>query len=181
MKVFYRWTAISFLLILALFSIFSDQMVEAKVQKLVSTKIHINATPEVIFEAIRQYRDSAEHHRQLMSCDGRFATLKEEAFDVPIYGKVECLWQEQEFPFERIDYTLLSSDKFKSAFGSWILTPSADKKSTTLELKSFLDVGLHLPFADELTKMRVSHENKVRLEYIKNTAEIIAKSNFAHK
>jgi hypothetical protein len=99
------------------------------------------------------------------------ATIKENMEGVPIYGKVECVWQETEVPYERIDYKMLSSDKFKWGYGTWILTPSADKKSTTLELRSFLDTGLRIPFAGEITKMGASKDSKVRLERIKKISE----------
>jgi len=66
---------------------------------------------------------------------------------------------------------------FKSGFGSWILTPSTDQKSTTLKLKSFLDSGLHIPFAGEITKMGASKDAKIRLQHIKEVAELAVRKS----
>lgn len=140
---------------------------------MVSEKIVINATPEQIFEAIRKCRDSGDHKRQLQSYDGTVAVVKEELEGVPVYGKVECVWQETENPFTRIDFKMLSSTKFKASHGAWVLTPSADGKSTTLELQAHMDAGLSVPFASEITKMSTSRDSKARLEIIKKVAEAL--------
>jgi hypothetical protein len=163
-------------------ALFANQASLAKTQKPISSTIQINASPEAVFDAIQKLRDCAEMHRKLMSYDGKVATIKENLEGVPIYGKVECMWQEKETSCERIDYTMLSSTKFKSGFGSWILTPSADKRSTKLELQSFLDSGLRIPFAGEITKMGAVKDAKVRLQHIKDAAEAMAggKAESAH-
>ena len=94
---------------------------------------------------------------------------------MPIYGKVECVWQETEDPYKRIDYKMLSSTKFKEGFGSWIFTPSADGKQTTLEFNSYTDSGLMVPFGGELTKMESMKTSKTRLAHIKEVAEDMEK------
>jgi hypothetical protein len=146
----------------------------AKAQKPLTASIQIGAPPQAVFEANRNSRDSVAMHRKLLSYDSKAARIKENLEGVPVYGKVECLWEETEYPFEKISYKMLSSDKFKSGSGTWILTASADKKSTNLELQSFLDTGLHIPFATEITKMAASKDNKVRLQHIKEAAEALA-------
>jgi hypothetical protein len=143
----------------------------AKPQKPLSASIQISAPPEAVFQAIQKTRDSQAMHRKLLSYDGKVAKIKENLEGVPIYGKVECVWEETELPYERIDYKMLSSDKFKSGSGSWIITPSSDHKSSNLELQSFLDTGLRIPFAGEITKMGAAKDNKVRLQHIKDAAE----------
>jgi hypothetical protein len=149
--------------------------VVAKEHKTVGSKIVIAATPEVVFEAVRKQRDSLEQHRTLEKFDGKVAVIKEKLENVPIYGKVDCVWEETEDPYKRIDYKMLSSTKFKEGFGSWILTPSADGKSTTLEFTSYTDSGLMLPFGAELTKMESMKTSKLRLEHIKQVAEDLEK------
>ncbi|PWU00065.1 MAG: hypothetical protein C5B53_04600 [Candidatus Melainabacteria bacterium] len=170
-------------IVLAMFVLFASNQAEAgKPAKPLSASVEIAAPPEAVFEAIQKTRDSTLMHRKLLSYDGKVAKIKENLEDVPIYGKVECIWEETETPFERIEYKMLSSDKFKSGSGTWILTPSADHKSTNLELQSFLDTGLHVPFAGEITKMGAAKDNKVRLKRIKEVAEgLETKTETKHK
>ncbi|MES6523952.1 SRPBCC family protein, partial [Cutibacterium acnes] len=137
--------------------------------------ITIAATPEVVFEAIRKQRNSTEQHRSLEKFDGKVAVIKEHLENVPIYGKVDCVWEETEQPYKRIDYKMVSSTKFKEGFGSWILTPSADGKTTTLEFDSYTDSGLMVPFGGELTKMESMKTSKARLAHIKQVAEDMQK------
>jgi hypothetical protein len=143
----------------------------AKRQKPLVASIQIKAPPEAVFKAIQMMRQSQAMHRKLLSYDGKVAKIKENLEGVPIYGSVECVWEELEIPFERINYKMVSSDKFKSGSGCWLIMPTSDKTMTTLELDSFLDTGLHIPFASELTKMSAAKDNKVRLEHIKDIAE----------
>ena len=142
---------------------------------MISEKIQIKAPPELIFEAIRQQRSCKEKHRVLQSYDGKIAVVKEEIHGVPVYGKVECVWQETEQEFSRIDFKMLSSTKFKESHGAFICQPAKDGKSTILELQAHMDAGLMVPFAAELTKASTSKDSKARLEEIKLAAEQMAK------
>lgn len=136
---------------------------------MVKEKIEIKATPETVFEAIRKLRN--ENLRKLESFDGGVAIIKEDMENVPVLGKVHCVWEERESPYERIDFKMLSSSKFKSSHGAYILTKGKDGKSTTLEIEAHMDAGLAIPFAAELTKQNTSKDTKVRLELIKKVAE----------
>lgn len=136
----------------------------------------VNASPEVVFEAIRQTRNNDFYRRKLQSYDGKVAIVKEELEGVPVHGKVSCVWQETEEPYKRIDFQMVSSDKFKASHGAWILTPSSAGKKTNLELQAHVDPGIMLPFAGEITKSTTSKDSKARLEYIKKTAEALVKA-----
>ncbi|MBX9569464.1 MAG: SRPBCC family protein [Candidatus Obscuribacterales bacterium] len=138
---------------------------------MVSEKIVIKAPPEVVFEAIRKQRTGADKNRTLQSFDGKTAVVKEELDGVPVFGKVECVWEEVEEPFTRVNFKMLSSSKFKESHGAYILVASNDGKSTTLELQAHMDAGLNIPFAAELTKQSTSKDSKLRLERIKKLAE----------
>ena len=138
---------------------------------MVTEKIIIKAPPEVVFEAIRKQRTGADKRRTLESYDGKVAVVKEELDGVPVYGKVQCVWQETEEPYLRIDFKMLSSSKFKESHGAFILTPSGDGRSTTLELQAHMDAGINVPFAAEMTKASTSKDSKLRLEQIKKLAE----------
>jgi uncharacterized protein YndB with AHSA1/START domain len=143
----------------------------AKAQKTIAESIEITAPPQTVFEAIRKQRNASEQHRSKVSFDGTKAVIDEKMEGVAIYGKVHCVWEETEHPFTRIDYHLVESDHFKSGFGSWILTPTNEGKGTSLEYDCFLDSGLIVPFAGEITKMAAKKDAKVRLEHIKSVAE----------
>ncbi|HEY9713713.1 MAG TPA: SRPBCC family protein [Chroococcales cyanobacterium] len=143
----------------------------AKDQQPIKESIVINAPPETVFNIIRKQRNSNEMHRHQKSFDGKVAVIDENMEGVTVYGKVHCVWQETEQPYTRIDFKMLESDKFKSGFGSWILTPSQDGNQTTLEFDNFLDSGLKIPFAGQITKMAAHGDAKKRLEHIKEVAE----------
>jgi len=143
----------------------------AKNKTYVTEKILINTPPEYVFEAVRKQRTDSKRGRSLISFDGKTAKIDDKMEGVAIYGKVHNVWEETEKPYEGLDYKLLSSDHFISADGHWILTPSADKKSTTLELQCLLDSGLKIPFADNITRMNLSKDSKERLKRLKEWAE----------
>lgn len=137
---------------------------------MIAEKIVINASREAVFEAIRRQRDG--NHRKLQSFDGRIAVIKENLEGVPVLGSVECIWQETEDPYNRIDFVMLSSTKFKESHGSFILSDS-QKNATTLELQVHMDTGIAIPFATEIAKASTTKDSKHRLERIKKVAEEI--------
>jgi hypothetical protein len=143
----------------------------AKNQNYVVEKIVIDTPPEYVFQAIRKQRDDTKRGRSTISFDGKVAKIDDKMEGVAIYGKVHSVWEEVEKPYDGLDYNMLSSDHFKSGNGHWILTPSADKKSTTLELQSLMDSGLKIPFADNFTRMNLSKDAKERLARLKKWAE----------
>jgi hypothetical protein len=142
----------------------------AKNQTYVTEKIVVDTPPEYVFEAIRKQRTDSKRGRSLISFDGKVAKIDDKMEGVAIYGKVHNVWEETEKP-EGMDYKLLSSDHFVSADGHWLVTPSADKKTTTLELQCLLNSGLKIPFADSITRMNLSKDSKERLERLKKWAE----------
>ncbi|MBU6455254.1 MAG: SRPBCC family protein [Cyanobacteria bacterium REEB67] len=146
----------------------------SKDQKPISESIEIKAPESAVFDAIRAQRNNEKSHRKQILAEGDIYRIDEKMEGVAIYGKVHCIWEEKEIPPHRIDYKMVESDKFKSGFGSWIMTPSADGKSTTLEFQSFMDTGLKVPFAGEITKMAAHGDAKARLERIKKLAEAAA-------
>lgn len=146
---------------------------------MVTEKIHIQACPELVFEAIRKCR--LAKNRKLESYDGKIAIVKEELENVPVFGKVDCTWEETEDPFNRIDFKLLRSSKFKASHGAFRLTASSDGQSTTLELEAHMDAGLAVPFAAEITKASTLKDSKARLEEIKKQAEADQKARLVEQ
>jgi hypothetical protein len=140
----------------------------------VTETVIVEASPEQVFEAVRKDRDCAELHRKLVSFDGTTAKIEDHFDHVPVYGQVNCVWQEVEHPYKSIDYTLLSSDHFISASGRWTLTAIENGKATKVEFLSSGDSGLRIPFGLEITRMNLSHDAKIRLARLKRNAERIA-------
>jgi uncharacterized protein YndB with AHSA1/START domain len=165
------------MILVLLFASQLNSVQASKTHRLITSNIVIDAPPKAVFESIRQARNSQVTHRKLESYDGQTAVITEDMQNVPVYGKVHCIWQEVEEPYSKISFRLLHSDKFKEGYGTWTLKPLAEGKSTELELSSYTDSGLSIPFAAEITKMESSKSAKVRLEHIKHEAELIAKQN----
>lgn len=143
----------------------------AKSQDTISESIKIEAPPEAVFEALRNYRTAAIDHRKLISFDGKNAIIEEELQAVPMYGKVHCLWLEKEIPYERIDYTLLKSNKLSSGSGSYIISNPEGHGASVLELVSQLQSQCHMPLAREISLAASRKDMRARLQYIKHLAE----------
>ncbi len=125
----------------------------------------------------KQFANSAttsnvgDRGRYTLSYDGKVAKIDDRMEGVAIYGKVHSVWEETEKPFDVIEYRMLSSDHFKSGHGHFWLQPTADKKTTTLELQCTMDSGLKVPFADSITHMSLAKDTKERLARLKKSAE----------
>jgi hypothetical protein len=138
--------------------------------KAVTESLKIDATPQAVFQAIQGYRTSSFHHRKLLSYDGKSALVDEQLEGVPVLGSVHCTWVEKEVPYQRIDYTMLKSDKFVSGSGSYVILAHGSD-SVTLELSSEVDSGVRIPFAKEIGSMAARKDMKLRLQQIKRLSE----------
>ncbi len=88
---------------------------------------------------------------------------------IPVIGSSVCVMSQHEVVNERIDYSLLHSDRFKAMEGSWVLTPYDQGRKTKLELSSHLDLGLPVPrsFMNGCTSKKIQK----RLSNVKHMAE----------
>ncbi|CAN5258430.1 hypothetical protein BH10CYA1_BH10CYA1_51360 [soil metagenome] len=136
----------------------------------VTETLKIDASPQAVFQAIQGYRTSTLHHRKLVSYDGKSAVVDEQLEGVPVLGNVHCTWVENEVPYQRIDYTMLKSDKFVSGSGSYVIVPSGSD-SVTLQLSTELDSGVKIPFAHEIGSLAARKDMKMRLQSIKHLSE----------
>jgi hypothetical protein len=134
-------------------------------------KTIVKAPPQEVFQVIQQLRGSHKLHRKVLSYDGKVAKFEENLEGVVIYGKVNNIWEEIEESPNHIQFKLVSSSKFKEAFGSWTVKPAADGKGTELHLSFYLDSGLRIPFAHQITQAAAERDAKERLELIKQLAE----------
>lgn len=138
--------------------------------KTVTESVKIDANAQAVFEALQDYRNSNAYHRKLVSYDGKSAVVDEQFAGVPVLGNVRCTWVEKEVPFQRIDYTMLKSDKFVSGSGRYVIMPSGND-SVVLELSTELDSGVKIPFAKEIGAAAAHKDMKARLQSIKRLSE----------
>lgn len=141
---------------------------------IVSGSISINAPPKVVWDAVHTERqnDPDLEYSKVLEQHGNQSLIEQKFLALPVVGAAVCQLIQREVPNERIDYKLVKSDKFKALNGSWVLTPSADGRSTTLELSSHLDTGMAYSqgVIDLLTKKKIDK----RLENVKRAAEAVA-------
>lgn len=139
----------------------------ARDEKGVSLSLVIKAQPQVVFEVVKSLKTEGEVNQ----ISGEKQSVVEEQFDgLPIIGKARCTYVEKYTPFQRVDYHMIRSDKFKAFQGSWVITPQAEN-STTVRLTSYIDTGLPVPFAQQITNSAALKDVKKRLDIVKRTAE----------
>ncbi len=144
----------------------------------VRASITIKAPPEVVWDAVHEQRKSDPElaYSKVLRQGVNEATLEQKFMVIPVIGSAVCTMNTQEVPNRRIDYQMVKSDRFKAMEGSWVLTPSADGKSTTLELSSHVDLGLPVPrgMMNGVTQKKLER----RLAHVRELAE---KSKVAQK
>lgn len=137
----------------------------------VVSKMLINASPEVIFRAIRDYRHCDSAKRTVVEEKKNRSIVKEKFGNLPVLGDVECTYEEIETPYTRIDFQLVTSDKLKVFEGNWILQPVEGTNSTLVKLTSYIDSGLSIPAKDFLQHLTAHQDIHKRLTYVKKEAE----------
>lgn len=140
--------------------------------KWVKAKILINASPHVVWETVHEERkkDPDLAYSKILSQDSETQVTLEQKFAlIPVIGTATCVMKNVEVPFERIDYNMMKSDRFKAMEGSWVLTPGKDSNETYLELSSYVDMGLPVPrsMVDGITAKKLQR----RLSNVKIMAE----------
>lgn len=135
----------------------------------------VNAKPQYVWEAIKHQRNCDPTIRRQVSYDGTAAVIEEKFPGLPILGAASCTYTEVEQAPSRIDYTMIHSDKFKAFEGRWQLTPTNCGQSTKVELSSYLDPSIRVPFWQELTKMSSLKFVRKRLACVQAEAEKLEK------
>lgn len=136
----------------------------------VASHLVVNARPQTIYEQIRALRHGEASGVKEISKTDSEAVLEEHFQNLPIIGKAKCIYVEKYTPWSRIDYHMIESDKFKAFEGSWQLTPQ-DDNSVLVELCSFVDTGLPIPFGRQITNTQTMKDIKDRLQLVKKKAE----------
>lgn len=113
----------------------------------VKASIVIKAPPEAVWDAVHEQRktDPELAYSKVLKQGVNEAVLEQKFTVIPMIGTAVCTMNTQEVPNRRIDYQMIKSDRFKAMEGSWVLTPSPDGKTTTLELSTHIDLGLPVP------------------------------------
>ena len=131
----------------------------------------VHADAAHVWHAIRALRDDDPESVKMISQAPGEDVLEETFEDLPIIGKATCRYKETYKPYERIEYRMIQSDHFKAFEGSWVLTPMGNGEQTQVELSSYIDTGLVLPFAHQLTNMSTLRNVHKRLDEVKKAVE----------
>lgn len=136
----------------------------------VQTKVH--APLKVTYDALRNLRtDEPDGTRIISSNDGE--CVVEEIFEkLPVIGTTTCVYKETYEAPNKVAFKMIRSDKLKAFEGEWTLTEVDNGKATLVKLQSYVDTGLKIPFAKQLTAATSHGEVKDHVETLKRHAEL---------
>jgi hypothetical protein len=141
----------------------------------------INASPHIVWDSVHEERkhDPDLEYSKVVEEKSNIKMLEQKFNLIPVIGSATCLMKQDEVVNQRIDYTMVKSDRFKAFEGSWILTPTQDGKGTILELSSHIDMGLWVPrgIVENLQGKKLGK----RLTNVKKLAETIQSKQLAAK
>jgi len=137
----------------------------------VERSLVIKASAKTVFEGIQSSRTDDPMRRHMISHNQDVAVIDEKIPNLPVIGNAHLIYKEIEVPFKRIDYLLVSSDKFKVFEGSWELIPLDNGRSTKVVLKSFSEIKIWTPFAKELSASSAVKDINRRLANLKHFCE----------
>ena len=159
------------LIALAITALVSPAMAAGNIQnESVFSTVMVSASPQAVYDAIKMQRQ-VDPARKLVSYIGAEAVIDENFSGLPVIGNAKCLYKEVESSPDRVEFYLVSSDKFKRFEGCWTLTPMEGGRKTELKLSSYLETGVHVPFARQITNCGVRKDVLRRLDRVKNLAE----------
>lgn len=134
---------------------------------LLEQSVVIKAPPKLVFEGIQVSRSDDPARRHLVSHHQDVAVIDEKLPNLPVIGSAHLVYREIEVPFKRIDYELVSSDKFKAFEGSWELTPLENGHETRVSLKSYAEPKMWAPFVKEMSGAQTMKDISRRLANLK--------------
>jgi hypothetical protein len=162
---------ISILSATALFS-FPPALAKSEALQPVVESIVVDEPQDLTFRAICCLR-SVDKNRTLESYTAPQAIISEHFGGLPIVGDSVRKYAETESAPNRIDYRMISSNRFKTFKGAWILTPESGK-STKVTLTSFLDPGVRVPFWRQISRAATIHMVRNRLSELETEAHRLA-------
>lgn len=108
-------------------------------------QIVINAPAQIVWKSMHAQRDQDRDSLYCKVVRKDPNTVVEQKFIFhTVFGSAESVINLIETPAQRVDYKLTQSEDFKKMEGAWVLRPSSDGSTTTLEL-SLLVVPRGLP------------------------------------
>lgn len=140
----------------------------------------ISAPLKTVWEAVKAQKANDPEHRRVISTNGPVSVVEEKFSHIPVLGTVTCQYSQQEFSGNKLEYKMISSDKFVAFEGEWELKQMADGQ-TSVKLSSFVDSGLKLPFADKITRANTKRSVTARLIEIEQWVNNDKKSRLAAK
>lgn len=142
-------------------------------------KIHINAPASLVWQAIRENRNSDPdvEYSKITELSETQRILEQKYKSLPVFGSTTCVLQLNESIHKRIDYNLIKSDRLSEFEGSWILTASENGQTTELELSNHLK--LNLPIPQRLIDAFAAPKMKARISWVKALAESKQKQQIA--
>ena len=134
-------------------------------------KVVIKAPPKVVYDTILKFRKTYPQNVKELSRTDKHCVVEETFNVLPVIGKAKCVYKETYVPDKEVTYEMVESQRFKAFEGKWTLTPANGGKHTNLSLSSYIDPGINLPFAKQITKMETKKGIKKRLAAVKHNSE----------
>ena len=131
----------------------------------------VRAKPAVVYQAIVDLRHQGPNTVKEVSHKGNVYILEERFPSLPLIGKARCVYKEVHTPDKRIEYNMVSSDKFKAFEGVWDIRPIDGGEHSLVSLTSYVDLAIPLPFAGKITRMQTAKGVKDRLAQVKKNSE----------
>jgi hypothetical protein len=140
----------------------------------------ISAPLKTVWQAVKAQKTNDPEHRRVISTNGTVSVVEEKFSHIPVLGTVTCQYSQAEIAGNKLEYKMISSDKFVAFEGEWELKQLADGQ-TSVTLSSFVDSGLKLPFADKITRSNTKRSVTARLSEIEQWVNSDKKSRLAAK
>jgi hypothetical protein len=137
----------------------------------VSADAKVLASPEITYKALRSMRDEDPSGCRVLSSNENESIIEEEFDGLPVIGKAICVYRETYEPQKKVSFKMIRSDKLKAFEGEWTLQSVDNGSHTLVRLQSYIDSGIKVPFAKQITEMANSGEIKQQVADLKKSAE----------
>ena len=121
----------------------------------VRTGLLVYASPKHVFSAIRNQRMLHSLTARIISASEDELIVEECFNNLAIIGQATCTYREEYKRINQVDYAMIKSDKLKAFVGRWTLVPKNNGKETYLQLSSYVDTGLPIPFARDGRQLKL--------------------------
>lgn len=137
----------------------------------VTAQAKVHAPLKVTYDALRNLRVDEPDGTRIISSNEHECVVEEIFEKLPVIGTATCVYKETyEAPF-KVAFKMIRSDKLKAFEGEWTLTEVDNGKATLVKLQSYVDTGLKIPFAHQMTAAASHGEVKEHVEVLKKHAE----------